>query len=239
MGSEKLIKNLFESYLKISNEYICQNPVGLLQNLGLFVESSLRVAEHLIFQQHIPLNGNLNINDLVTRLQNASGSDGLRIHLPRLCRAVYDFRSRKKSVHLKEIDPTLIDATLVNEAATWILIEILKESGIKNPENMIKLLFTRKVSLVQSVGGILRTTNPNLNGPARILLLLYASPRGLKEDELLTGTRTKIKSNSHLLSNLRNLEKRDLVHNLGNCDWQLFGRGFSSVEALIKKYSFN
>lgn len=235
----KLIESLFESYLKISNEYICQNPVGLLQNLGLFVESSLRVAEHLILGQHTPLSKEIKAYDVQTRLEKASGSDGIRIHLPRLARAVFDFRTRKTSVHLKDIDPILIDAHLVYNVCTWILIELLKESGIQNAEGMIKLLFTRKVPLVQSVGGILRTTNPKLMGPDRILLLLYASPSGLDEDELLSGTRTKIKSKSHLVANLRNLESRDLVHNLGNGTWQLFGQGFSVVESLIGKHSFD
>lgn len=214
IGDDKLIENLFLSFQKISDEFVGQKPIDLLQNTGLFVESALRVAEHLVLGTHTPLAKKFDVDNCIQKLEQASGSDGLRIHVARLSRSIYDFRSRKKSVHLKAVDPRAIDASLVFNICNWILIEILQESGIQNAEDAIRLLFTRKVSLVQEIDGILRTTNPKLLGTQRILMLLYSAPTGLSEEALFEGTKRKIKDNNHLRMNLKNMDKGDLVHQL-------------------------
>lgn len=237
VNDDKLVENLFSSFQKVSEEYIAQKPVDLLQNTGLFVESALRVAEHLILGKHTSLADKFDIDTSIKNLEKASGADGLRIHLARLSRSIYDFRSRKKSVHLKAVDPQIIDASLIFNISTWILIEILKESGIKDPEDAIKILFTRKIPLVQSVGGIFRTTNPKLSGTQRILLVLYSVPGGLTEDQLFESTKQKIKDLNHLRKNLKNMDTNDLIHKLSDGKWTLFGRGFGEAEKLIEKFT--
>lgn len=236
INDDKLVDNLLSSFQKISEEFVAQKPVDLLQNTGLFVESGLRVAEHFIFGTHTPLASYFNIDTCIEKLEKASGLEGLRIHVARLSRAIYDFRSRKKAVHLKTIDPQAIDASLVFNISTWILIEILKESGIDNPEEGIRALFTRKIPLVQSVDGLLRTTNPKLLGTHRILLLLYAAPDGLTEDQLFDSTKRKIRNLKHLKTNLKNMDSNDLVHQKSDGRWTLFGRGFTAAEELIEKF---
>lgn len=236
IGDDPLIDNLFSSYRKLSETFVTQNPIALLQNAGLFVEASLRVIEHLIFKNHIPLKGKFNVDVIVAKLENASGPEGLRIHAGRLARVVYDFRTRKKAVHLKAVDPQAIDAALLFNIATWVMIEILKESGISDAEDAIRLLFSTKTPLVQRAGGVLRTTNPKLSGPQRILLLLYAESAGLTEDQLLSGTKNKIKDKNHLKSNLRGMDQKDLVHCSGG-KWALFGAGFIEAEIVIKEFS--
>lgn len=237
VNDEKLVENLFASFQKISEEYIAQKPVDLLQNTGLFLESVMRVTQHLIEGKHTPLGGKFDLDACVKSLESVTGSDRLRIHVSRLSRAVYDFRSRKKSVHLKDTDPQAIDADLVFNVCNWILIEVLKESGVTGAEQEIKILHTRKVPLVQSVGGILRTTNPKLSGTQRILMLLYSDPEGMSVDELLESTKIKIKNKNHLNKDLKNLETRDIVHLLPDGNWTLFGHGFNEAEAIISKFS--
>lgn len=237
VGDDKLVDNLFFSFQKISEEFVAQKPVDLLQNTGLFVESALRVAEHFILGSHTPLGKKFDVDTCIQKLEKASGFDGLRIHVARLGRAVYDFRSRKKGVHLKAVDPQLIDAHLIFNISSWIVIEILKESSVQDAEKAIRLLFTRKVPLVQEVGGILRTTNPKLLGTHRILLLLYSAPEGLSEDELFEGTKRKIKNKDHLRINLKNLDSKDFVHQLSDGRWTLFASGFSEAEKLITKFT--
>jgi hypothetical protein len=234
---DKLIDNLFFSFQKISEEYIAQKPVDLLQNTGLFIESVLRIAEHLVLGAHTPLSDKFDVDVCIKKLENASGFEGLRIHVARLSRAIYDFRSRKKGVHLKFVDPQVIDASLIFNISNWIFIEILKELKIKEAESAIKLLFTRKIPLVQEVDEILRTTNPKLLGTQRILLLLYSAPTGLTEEELLEGTKTKIKDKHHLVIDLNNLDGKDLVHHKKDGRWVLFGMGFPKAEEIIHKFS--
>ena len=140
-------------------------------------------------------------------------------------------------MHLKSIDPQAIDADLVFNISNWIIIEILKEGNISDPEKAIRLFYSRKIPLVQKVDGILRTTSPKLLGTQRILLLLYSAPDGLAIEELLEGTRSKIKNKHHLLINLNNLDSKDLVHHKKDSKWILFGRGFSEAEEIIHKFS--
>lgn len=237
IGDKKLIENFFYSYEEISKEFVSRDPIGFFQNVGLFIESSFRIIEHIIFNKHTPLTSNLSIDNLIKKLEKAKGAEGLRIHAARLSRAAYDFRSRKKSIHLKEVNPQEIDANLVFNIATWIFIEILKELKIKEAESAIKLLFTRKIPLVQEVDGILRTTNPNLLGTQRILLLLYSKPLGLTEEELLEGTKRKIKNKDHLRKNLNSLDAKDMVHHKKDDRWILFGNGFLKAEEIIRKFS--
>ena len=234
---DKLVENLFLSFQKISEEYISQKPIELLQNTGLFLESAMRIAEHLVVGSHTPLEAKFDLDTCVKKLEGLKGSEGLRIHVSRLSRAIYDFRTRKKSVHLKAADPKVIDANLVFNVCNWILIEILKESGIPKSEEGIRMLHTRKIPLVQLVGGILRTTNPKLSGTQRILLLLYSAPEGITPEILLESTKTKIKNRNHLSKNLRNLESRDCVHLLPSHKWTLFGQGFIEAEKIINDYS--
>src|SRR3989338_364018 len=232
-----LVDNLFTSFQKISEEFIAKKPIDLLQNTGLFVESTLRVAEHIVLGIHTPLSSKFDVDKSIAKLEKAQGFEGLRIFVARLSRSIYDFRSRKKAVHLKAVDPELIHASLIFNICTWIFIEILKESGVSNSEDSIKLLFSRNIPLVQAVGGILGTTNPNLLGPQRILLLLYSAPNGLTEEQLFHGTKQKIRDRSHLGKNLKNMDKTDLVHKLPNGNWTLFGRGLIETEKLITKFS--
>lgn len=237
VNDDKLVDNLFFSFQKISEEFVGQKPVDLLQNTGLFVESALRVVEHFVLGSHTSLENKFNVDNCIQKLEKASGLDSLRIHVARLSRAIYDFRSRKKGVHLKAIDPQIIDANLIFNISTWILIEILKESGISNPETGIRTLFTKKIPLVQRVGGVLRTTNPKLLGTYRILLLLYSTPDGLTEEQLFDGTKQKIKTLKHLRINLNNMNSSDLIHQLSDGKWVLFGRGFSEAEKLIERFA--
>ncbi len=236
IGDDPLVENLFKSFQGIAEEFVAQKPVDLLQKTGPFVESALRIAEHLVLGHHTPLSGKFNIDSSIKTLESATGLDGLRIHLPRLTRAIYDFRTRKNSAHLKAIDPVAIDASVVFNVSNWVLIEILKESGLHDAENAIRVLFTIKIPLIQRVGGILRTTNPALTGPQRLLLLLYAEPDGMTEERLLSGTKNIIKDTNHLKTNLRALDQKDCVHYTGD-KWVLFGKGFIEAENIIKKYS--
>lgn len=237
VGDDKLVDNLFLSYQKISEEFVAQKPIDLLQNTGLFIESALRIAEHFVLGTHTPLSKKFAVDTCIQKLEKSSGIEGLRVHVARLSRAIYDFRSRKTGVHLKAIDPRVIDANLIFNVSTWILIEILKESVVPDAENSIRLLFTRKVPLVQEVGGILRTTNPKLLGTHRILLLLYSASIGLSEDELFEGTKRKIKNKDHLRKNLKYMDKNDLIHQLSDSKWTLFGQGPTEAEKIIAKFS--
>ena len=135
-----------------------------------------------------------------------------------------------------KVDPRDIDADLVINIASWVLIEILKESNVKNPENTIKLLFRKKIPLVQEVEDILHTTHPKLTGPQRILLILYSAQTSLSEEQIFSGVKLKIKNKDHLRKSLQSLEKREWIHQKKNNSWMIFGRGILKAEEVIQKF---
>ena len=233
-GDNKLAKDLTESYNALSAGYFSQNSVSILQHLGVFIEGIFRVAEHMILGTHTPLSKKIKIDDIVLKLEKTSGAEGIRIHVARLSRAAYDFRSRKKSVHLTSIDPELIDAHVLFEITTWTLIEILKESGLPDAELTVRMLATRKIPLVESIDGILRTTKTRLSIPERIVLLLYAQSAGLSEEELFESTKSKVKTIQLLRRDIKRLEERDCIHRMKSGKLVLFGQGRGLAEKLIR-----
>jgi len=53
--------------------------------------------------------------------------DGIRIHIPRALRTVYDIRNKRDAAHLADgIDPNLQDATFVIGTLDWILAEFVR-----------------------------------------------------------------------------------------------------------------
>ncbi|MCB2230673.1 hypothetical protein KQH82_08150 [bacterium] len=234
---DPLVDNLFESYTQIGTAYISGKPKQAIQNVGLFVESAARVIEHLLTGQHPQLSARFNLDKCIERLEKLGGRDGLRIIGARLSRVLYDFRTRKSSVHLKAVDPLQVDAELVTTACSWIMIEILKESGLSEAEAFIELAATRKTVLVQEVAGVLRTTNSKLNGGQRLLLVLYSSSCPLDEDQLHKSTNTIIKTRNHLRTNLESLRKRDMAHRDEAGRWQIFGKGYTAAESIISKFT--
>jgi len=70
VNDDKLVENLFDSFQKISEEYVSQKPIELLQNTGLFIESAMRVAEHLVIGDHTPLEAKFDLNACIEKLEN-------------------------------------------------------------------------------------------------------------------------------------------------------------------------
>jgi DNA-binding transcriptional ArsR family regulator len=54
--------------------------------------------------------------------------EGLRLLIPRIAHAmIYDIRSKRGAIHVKEIDPRAIDAALCVQAASWVIAEFLRQ----------------------------------------------------------------------------------------------------------------
>ena len=63
------------------------------------------------------------------RLPKGSADDTIRLTIPRMCRAIYDIASNRGARHdPDEIDPNVMDATVSNSVASWILAEMIRFS---------------------------------------------------------------------------------------------------------------
>jgi len=159
--------------------------------------------------------------------------DGIRIHIPRALRTVYDIRNKRDAAHLADgIDPNLQDATFVIGTLDWILAEFVRLfHGVSADEaqKIITDLVRKRVPAVQDIGGFLKVQNPKLQVSDRVLVLLYE--RGAERatrDELGSWVHPKMPKN--LKRTLVQLEHdRALIHSTGN-EFQITEAGMRDVE---------
>jgi hypothetical protein len=62
----------------------------------------------------------------VRRLENATGSEAYRLHIPRALFTIYGLRNKRGVGHLGLVSPNYLDATLIVATCKWVLGEILR-----------------------------------------------------------------------------------------------------------------
>jgi len=118
--------DLISSYVGVVTRYRKGDIDGCLSDSGKFVENALRALEFL--RTGKVLAEIKNVSKTKTAIENDPKlPESLRLLVPRVATAmVYDIRSKRGAVHVKEIDPRRIDASLAVHAASWILAEFIR-----------------------------------------------------------------------------------------------------------------
>jgi hypothetical protein len=102
----------------------------------------------------------------------------LRIQIPRVLAAVYEFRNNRDLGHIGgDVDASRMDAEWLMQSARWILAEIVRVfSGVDSDsaKDLIDKITTRDHPAIWKDGEIRRVLNPELNMTENTLLLLYA-----------------------------------------------------------------
>ncbi len=207
-----LIDELFETYkdLKI-NFYLGHLRPNEVEG-GRFAEVVFRILEYRTTKTYTPLATSLNTDSIIRNLaQLPSGThpESVRIHIPRTLRVIYDIRNKRDVAHLADgIDPNLQDATLVSVCCDWVLAEIIRlycGTTVKETQEIIDDLVTRKAPVIQEFGTKLKTLNPKLSLSQRILVILYhQGAKGFKYEDFLPCIKPSQKKN--LQSSLWKLE---------------------------------
>ncbi len=101
-----------------------------------------------------------NVDKLLTSLQNSSGADSVRLHIPRTLRLIYDVRNKRDVAHLGDgIDPNQQDAALVVNSMDWVMAELVRLYHDVSPDEahgIIKDLVSKDVPLIQEFDGFPR-----------------------------------------------------------------------------------
>ncbi|MEM2102102.1 MAG: hypothetical protein QXM22_01145 [Candidatus Bathyarchaeia archaeon] len=208
---EELVNDLTLSYEASLIEYRKGCWEETLWKAGRFAENVYRILAFL-------LNGEIikeapNFNDVKQKLEktpNAQLPESIRILIPRITSSlIYDPRSKKAAIHVKEINPDYIDANLVVSACGWILAEFVRiyhSSDSAKITQIINELVQRKVPFVEIHEGKVFVTK-HLDCPSEILLLLLNSPNGINRREMgiLLG---KYYSPTTITLTLQDLEKK-------------------------------
>lgn len=116
------------------------------------------------------------------------GDRSLRILIPRTLMTLYDIRNNRGVGHAGgDVNPNLMDATVVCSTAGWVLAELIRifhQVSINEAQETVDALVERRVSLVWDVGHIKRVLDPKMKKDDQTLLLLYTKPGWMPEDDL-------------------------------------------------------
>jgi hypothetical protein len=149
---------------------------------GRFCEAAFRMLQHAMAGNCTPLGTQLPRVDVMVqgfeRLQRASYSDSIRLHIPRALRMVYDIRNKRDVAHLGDgIDPNLQDSTLVVSVLDWVLAEFIRlyhpSMTPDDAQRIVQDIVTRSCPVVQEFDGFLKVLDPSLSASDYCLVLLY------------------------------------------------------------------
>jgi hypothetical protein len=229
----KLVDELLAAFEEAKRNYYLG---GLRLNVvegGRFCEAAFRMLEQKSKGSFTPLGKQIDSQRIILAAEQADIPDGIRIHVPRALRMVYDIRNKRDAAHLADgIDPNLQDATFVVGTLDWILAELVRLfHGVSadQAQKIIADLVRKRVPAVQDIDGFLKIQNPKLRVSDRLLVLLYErGARRATYDQLSNWMHPKMRKN--LNRALDNLEHdRALIHSVGEI-FQITESGMRDVE---------
>lgn len=135
-----------------------------------------------------------NMKDACLSLEQAAttlkaGDRSLRILLPRALLTLYEVRNNRGVGHVGgDVNPNLMDATLVYSMSSWIMAELVRifhNLSTADAQQVVDALSERKLPLVWCPGGPLkRVLDVELSKSDQTLLLLHQNVNWVDEDDL-------------------------------------------------------
>lgn len=229
---------LVESYISASKEYRKGNWKYVGNELGQFVESARRIVEHMVFGSATSLKDKLplfNDSELKKYEQvSTSAGDSWRIIIPRNLYAMYCIRSKRGMIHVNEIAPNKMDATVLLCSAKWILAEMIRltsKLSFDETSNLIDDIIAKEDVLFWDVGGVIRLLDNKLNAAEKVLCLLYYSD---KQQDASLQKAVEYKNSTEFRRLLKTLHgKRQIEYCNGLCS--LSPLGIKVAEKIISE----
>jgi hypothetical protein len=228
-----IAKDLLNSYINLVTRFRKGDLDGCLSASGKFVENSLRAIEFL--RTGKVLAEIKNASRTKTAIENdPSLSEPLRILVPRIALAmVYDVRSKTGAVHVKEIDPRPIDASLAVHAASWVVAEFLRLHHVANEadvEAAMSSLMRTYIPYIESFGGEEVVTRQVKCELELLLLLANGGANGLTRKEI--GVSSKYKP-STITNTLGNLADNRYLYQTADRRYHITGPGEHQASQLL------
>ena len=124
--SRHVAESLVCSYEKAVAEYRASDLDSSLMAAGRFVENVFRAITFIRIGK-APSEIKSVAKTIKEIEADMSIPESLRVLIPRVAQAmIYDIRSKRGAVHVKDIDPRQVDAALCVQGASWILAEFLR-----------------------------------------------------------------------------------------------------------------
>lgn len=207
-----VVKALLDTYEKMVAERRKGGVEECLTQGGKFVEQALRAVEFIRIGS-APVEIKHPTDTIKTIEKDKALPDSLRVLIPKVAHSmVYEIRSKRGAVHVKEIDPREIDASLCVQAASWVIAELLRlyhvDSEVAVAEAMT-VLMRAEMPLIEILGDEVVVT-AKVSCPVELLLLIgRCAPAGI--DRKGIGLSSK-NGSSTVSKTLQRLSDDRLIH---------------------------
>ena len=217
--SADLVDPLLEHYKELKQKFFLGQYEPSQLNCAKLAEVVVRILEYITKASYTPFGENVSLDVLTKELEQLPRGkfpDSVRIHIPRILRAVYDIRSKRGVAHKGEINPNLMDATFVVSACDWVMAELVRLYLVGDPsetQKIIDSIVERKVPIIEEFGDELKVLNPELPVADKILLILYRKhPNYVSTDDLRKWIKTQ---SSYINRVLGRLDSDARIHRKG------------------------
>lgn len=182
-----LAAEVVEAYEQLVAKHRGGDLEAALTKAGRFVEHTFRLIE-FIRTGKAPVEIK-QVAATMRAIENDTAlPDPLRILIPRAAYGmIYDLRSKRNAVHVKETDPTAIDIALTVAAAGWITAELLRlyhKSDEKSVADAMLALTRGTIPMVESINGEVFVGKTVPAKFEMLLLLAHAKPKGINRTAL-------------------------------------------------------
>lgn len=206
------VVSLIEAYEELITKHRSGDLEGALTKAGRFVEHALRIIES-------KRTGSLpseikSVSETIRTLEkDTSLPESLKILIPRaLYGMIYNIRSKRDAVHVKEIDPSGIDVAMAVSAASWVIAELLRMYHTSDEALVAQrmLALTRaSIPFIEAIEGeafVGRKVSPKVE---LLLLLANSSSAGMTRKEV--GLRAKCSAPA-VTKGLQALDDERFIH---------------------------
>jgi hypothetical protein len=220
-----ILKALLDAYQKMVLEKRIGGRDESLTQAGKFVEHTLRAIQFI--RTGITLSEIKRPAELVKEIsKDETIPESLRALIPAIAYSmIYEVRSKRGAVHVKEIDPREIDVVLSVQAASWIIAELVRLYHVADEASVadaMASLMRAELPFVETIGGEVVVT-AKVSCPVEILLLIArTSPVGIARRQLGLSSRNTATTISKTLQRL-NTEK--LIHQTADGLFHITGPG--------------
>jgi hypothetical protein len=206
-------------------------------NGGRFAEATLRILEWRRTSTYTPIGVQVDRKRILREVEaDSTLPEGMRFHVAKAADLLMDFRNKRNVAHLgANLNIDAMDSQLVMRLISWILAEIVREEGrvgAGEAQVLIDRLTSRRLPLVEEVGGDLRVVATNLDAATRALVALYRGyPRPLTVETIRKAV--GYLNGSRFRALLAQKSKEGILHFKGD-DVYLTGKGVAWVEKYVE-----
>jgi len=172
-----------KSYLELKSRHAEGKHDAAGVSAGKLCESVVRLLQHELKKPVTPFGQQLsNVPgecESFAQVPKATGSESLRIVIPRAVSYLYTLRNKRGIGHVGgDVDANAIDGVTIARVADWILCELIRifhSMSLEDADALISSLSSRDIPDIWQVGGKKRVLRDDLDFKQKTLLLLYSS----------------------------------------------------------------